>query len=37
MSTKNRLQLVFIPHVEHVEPKERPIVVQQGVTYPQGT
>ncbi len=30
-------QLVFIPHVEHVEPIATPTIVQHGVTYPQGT
>jgi hypothetical protein len=30
-------QLIFIPHVEPVEPKATPIIVQQGVIYPQGT
>jgi len=30
-------QLVFIPHVEPVEPKATPTIVQHGVTYPQGT
>jgi hypothetical protein len=27
----------FIPHVEPIEPKATPIVVRQGVIYPQGT
>jgi hypothetical protein len=30
-------QLVSIPHIELVEPRATPIVVWQGVTYPQGT
>ncbi len=30
-------QSIFIPHVELIEPRTTPIVVQQGVNYPQGT
>jgi hypothetical protein len=30
-------QSIFIPHLEHVEPKTTPIIVRHGVTYPQGT
>jgi len=30
-------QLVSIPHVKPIEPRATPIIVQQGVTYPQGT
>jgi hypothetical protein len=27
-------QLVYIPHLKHVEPKTTPTIVRQGVTYP---
>jgi len=30
-------QLIFIPHLEPIEPRATLIVVRQGVTYPQGT
>jgi hypothetical protein len=30
-------QLVSIPHVKHVELITTPIVIRQGVIYPQGT
>jgi len=30
-------QSVFIPHLEPIEPKTTPTIVQQGITYPQGT
>jgi hypothetical protein len=30
-------QSVSIPHLEPIEPQATPKVVQQGVTYPQGT
>ncbi len=29
--------MVYIPHVEHVEPKETPTFVRHGVIFPQGT
>jgi hypothetical protein len=30
-------QSVYIPHLEHVEPRTTPTIVRQGVIYPQGT
>jgi hypothetical protein len=30
-------QSIFIPHLEPIEPKTTPTIVQQGTTYPQNT
>jgi hypothetical protein len=34
---KLSIQLVFITHVEPIEPIATPIIVRQGIIYPQGT